>query len=145
MEELGSGNENWWNVDAFALFLSGPAWRERQVPDAVIKRWARSPDKWWRRTAVAGTVALNNKARGGSGDAARTLMICEMLIDDREDMVVKAVSWALRELSKRDPELVRKFLSRYENRLAPRVAREVGNKLQTGLKNPRKNPRRQKT
>lgn len=64
-------------------------------------------------------------------------MICEMLLEDRDDMVVKALSWALRELSKRDPEAVRKFLRAHENTLAPRVAREVNSKLQTGLKNPR--------
>jgi 3-methyladenine DNA glycosylase AlkD len=85
------------------------------------------------------TVALNNKARGGSGDTDRTLMICDMLVEDRDDMVVKALSWALRELSKRDPEAVRKFMQENKRRLAPRVTREVNNKLQTGLKNPRSN------
>jgi 3-methyladenine DNA glycosylase AlkD len=85
------------------------------------------------------TVALNNKARGGSGDTDRTLTICDMLVEDRDDMVVKALSWALRELSKRDPEAVRKFMEENKRRLAPRVTREVNNKLQTGLKNPRSN------
>ncbi|HUS10646.1 MAG TPA: DNA alkylation repair protein, partial [Pyrinomonadaceae bacterium] len=65
-------------------------------------RWARSKNRWLRRTALVSTVPLNNKARGGRGDSERTLMICEMLLDDRDDMVIKALSWALRELSKRD-------------------------------------------
>ena len=137
LEELGKGINSWVSVDTFACFLAGPAWRERQVSDLLIKRWARSKDRWWRRAAVVSTVPLNNKARGGSGDADRTLMICEMLAADRDDMVVKAVSWALRELSKRDLESVRRFLSKYQDVLAPRVLREVNNKLQTGLKNPR--------
>jgi 3-methyladenine DNA glycosylase AlkD len=84
------------------------------------------------------TVPLNNKARGGSGDAKRTLMICEILIDDREDMVVKAMSWALRELAKRKPTEVTKFLEQHHHRLAARVLREVGNKLTTGKKNPKR-------
>jgi 3-methyladenine DNA glycosylase AlkD len=64
-------------------------------------------------------------------------MVCEMLTDDRDDMVVKALSWALRELSKCDPDSVREFLVEHEGALAPRVSREVNNKLKTGLKNPR--------
>jgi len=53
-------------------------------------------------------------------------------------MVVKAMSWALRELSKRDAQAVSGFVAEYEDSLAPRVLREVRNKLSSGLKNPRK-------
>jgi 3-methyladenine DNA glycosylase AlkD len=31
-----------------------------------------------------------------------TLEVCRALIDDRDDMVVKALSWALRELANRN-------------------------------------------
>jgi 3-methyladenine DNA glycosylase AlkD len=64
-------------------------------------------------------------------------MICEMVIGDRDEMVIKALSWALRELSKRDPDAVRRFMTQHSETLAPRVTREVNNKLRTGLKNPR--------
>jgi 3-methyladenine DNA glycosylase AlkD len=134
---LGAGIDNWAAVDTFACYLAGPAWRERQVPDKLIARWAHSKDRWWRRTALVSTVPLNSKARRGNGDAARTLSICEMLVSDRDDMVVKALSWALRELTKRDPAAVRGFLRTHQAVLAPRVIREVQNKLRTGLKNPR--------
>ena len=136
LEALAQGNDSWEKVDTFASYLAGPMWREGQVADKLIERWARSQDRWWRRTALVSTVPLNNKARGGRGDAERTLRICEMLVEDRDDMVVKALSWALRELSKRDSKPVHKFLQENLHRLAPRVVREVKNKLQTGLKNP---------
>jgi 3-methyladenine DNA glycosylase AlkD len=48
------------------------------------------------------------------------------------------MSWALRELAKRDPDEVQRFLGDHESVLAPRVLREVRNKLTTGLKNPRR-------
>ena len=96
IEQLGEGVDSWAQVDCFACYLAGPAWRQGQIGDNVIRRWARSKDRWWRRSAVVSTVALNNKTRGGHGDAVRTLMICEMLTADRDDMVVKALSWALR-------------------------------------------------
>jgi 3-methyladenine DNA glycosylase AlkD len=119
LEELGQGLDSWVAVDTFACYLAGPAWRERQVSDALIKRWARSRDRWWRRAALVSTVPLNLKARGGTGDQSRTLDICAMLVKDRDDMVVKALSWALRELAKRDPESVRGFLAEHEYELAP--------------------------
>ncbi len=137
LEKLGNGIDNWGAVDCFACYLAGPAWRERQISDRVIRRWARSKDRWWRRAALVSTVALNNKARGGFGDTRATVIVCEMLVNDRDDMVVKALSWALRELSKRDPSSARRFLREHEKELAPRVAREVNSKLKTGLKNPR--------
>ena len=83
-------------------------------------------------------MPLNNKARGGSGDTDKTLMICRIVAEDADDMVVKALSWALRELSKRAPEAVRKFLHDHRESLALRITREVNNKLRTGLKNPRR-------
>jgi 3-methyladenine DNA glycosylase AlkD len=137
LRQFGTGMATWDAVDVFASYLSGPAWREGQTSDAEIKRWAKSSDLWWRRAALVSTVPLNNKARGGSGDSKRTLLICSLLIDDREDMVVKAMSWALRELAKREPSAVQRFVTQYHNHLAPRVLREVDNKLRTGKKNPK--------
>lgn len=131
------GIGSWGSVDMFACYLAGPAWRERQISDKLIRSWAHSRNKWFRRAALVSTVPLNSKARGGSGDASRTLEVCASLAADRDDMVVKAMSWALRELSKRDPKAVVRFIDEHEGELAARVIREVRNKLSTGLKNPR--------
>ena len=136
VEWLGNGIDNWASVDCFATLIAGPAWREGRVTDAAVERWARSSDRWWRRAAVVGTVALNQKARGGTGDATRTLSICGLVAGDHDDMVAKGLSWALRELSKRDSPAVSDFLDRHEPVLAARVRREVRNKLRSGLKNP---------
>lgn len=136
LEELGRGINSWSSVDAFARTLSGPAWREGQVPDALIQDWARSEDSWWRRAALVSTVALNVRSRGGTGDVPRTLAVCRLLADDHTDTVAKALSWALRELVVHDPQAVRAFLDEYQGQLAARVKREVRNKLETGLKNP---------
>jgi 3-methyladenine DNA glycosylase AlkD len=141
LKELGQGLDSWMAVDTFACYLSGPAWRERQVPDATVKEWTRSTDRWWRRAALVSTVPLNSKARGGKGDPSRTIDICSELVSDRDDMVVKALSWALRELSKRDPVLTKSFLEKYQDELAPRVIREVTSKLETGLKSARRSTR----
>jgi 3-methyladenine DNA glycosylase AlkD len=137
IEKLGQGINSWSTVDCFSCYLAGPAWREGQIDTRVVHAWTRHDDRWWRRAALVATVPLNNKARGGKGDAKRTLQTCALLLDDRDDMIVKAMSWALRELAKRDPSAVSSFLQNECKRLAPRVIREVENKLRTGLKNPK--------
>jgi len=141
LEELGQGLDSWWSVDGFARTLSGPAWREGLVGDGLILRWARRSDKWWRRAALVSTVALNVRSRGGKGDVPRTLTICGLLVDDHEDMVEKALSWALRELVVHDAQAITDFVDKYEAMLGSRVKREVRNKLRTGLKSPRRKAR----
>ena len=138
LEEFGQGINSWGAVDGFARILAGPAWLNGQVSDGLIHKWAHSEDRWWRRAALVSTVALNVRSHGGRGDVPRTLGVCRLLVDDRDDMVVKAMSWALRDLVVHDPDAVRGFLTEYEDVLAARVKREVRNKLTTGLKNPRR-------
>jgi 3-methyladenine DNA glycosylase AlkD len=138
LEEFGQGMDSWWTVDSFARTLSGPAWLKGQVTDELIHRWAVSEDLWWRRAALVSTVALNVRSRGGHGDVPHTLTVCHMLAGDHEDMVVKGLSWALRELVPHNPDAVRAFLNEHNEVLAARVKREVNNKLTMGLKNPKR-------
>jgi hypothetical protein len=41
----------------------------------------------------------DSRTHGGKGDSRRTLRACRMLEADRDPMIVKAASWALRELA----------------------------------------------
>lgn len=137
LSRLAKGLDSWDSVDAFGRILSGPAWAQGRASAALIDRWSRSRDLWLRRLALVSTVALNMKSDGGRGDTRRTLAICTRMVDDHEDMVVKALSWALRVLSTHDPDAVRVFLRKYDARLAARIKRETQNKLRTGRKNPK--------
>ena len=138
VQRLGQNLQGWGDVDAFARYISGPAWQRGAIGDELIDQWAASPDRWWRRAALVSTVPLNLRAAGGTGDTRRTLAVCARLVDDRDDMVVKALSWALRELVRWDADAVRTFLGEYEARVASRIRREVNTKLETGLKNRRR-------
>jgi 3-methyladenine DNA glycosylase AlkD len=138
VEEFGQGINSWGSVDQFARSLAGPAWLAGQISDELIHRWACSEDRWWRRAALVSTVALNVRSHGGKGDVKRTLQVCRPLVGDNDDMVFKALSWALRALVVHNPDKVSEFLNKYQNVLAAQVKREVRNKLSTGLKNPKK-------
>jgi 3-methyladenine DNA glycosylase AlkD len=136
LQRMGKHMCGWGDVDCFSG-LAGVAWRNHQISDAVIHRWARSRNRWWRRAALVSTVPLNMKSQGGTGDAKRTLAVCRLLLRDRDDMVVKAMSWALRALATREPHRVGEFVDKYEDALPRRAVREVRNKLRTGRKDGR--------
>lgn len=135
LEELGKNMDNWATTDCFSVMISGRAWRENQITDSDVINWLESGNLWWRRAAIVSTVALNLRSRGGKGDAIRTLMICEKVIADREKLIVKALSWALRELSKTDKKAVVSFMAKYDAKIAPLAKREIYTKLETGRKN----------
>lgn len=134
IESLGRGMDNWASVDGFCCCIPGVAWREGRIKDKDVHRWARSKDPWWRRAALVSTVPLNTRSRGGKGDTARTLKVCDLLADDEHVMVHKALSWALRQLVAHDKAAVTNFLKDHP-KLPALVKREVTRKLTTGRKN----------
>jgi len=135
VDELGQNLDNWVAVDYYAGLIVGYAWREGILSTRKIKSYLESDDHWIRRIAVVSTVSLNQKARGGKGDSDRTLEICRLVIDDHQEMITKALSWALRELAKIEAEPVADFVQKYKDRLHRRVLREVKHKLDFGTKN----------
>lgn len=135
VRRLAKGLADWGSVDTFACCVAGPAWRDGRLPTPQVHAWLRSKNRWERRLAVVCTVALNVRARGGRGDVARTLSVCRRVVNDSDDMVVKALSWALRSLVPWDRKAVATFLAEHERVLSSRVTREVGTKLRTGRKN----------
>src|ERR1700751_4094823 len=78
LEQLGRGIASWGAVDCFAIYLAGPVWRDRRVPNSLIHGWAHSADRWWRRAALVSTVPLNSKSQGGVGDTYPTLQVCRL-------------------------------------------------------------------
>ena len=135
LKSLGRNLDNWASVDHYAVGIFGVLWGRGVVQDSHIDALLHSENFWDRRVAVVSTVALNLKSRGGKGDTPRTITVCERVVDDHHDMIQKALSWALRELSKRDRKAVYDFMEKYEKRLANRVLREVNHKLEFGTKN----------
>ena len=121
---------SWGSVDALGAILAGPLWAKGRLADAAVEAWSASPDRWLRRLALVCTV-------GARADAAHTLPLCRRLALDRDDMVEKALSWALRVLSQSDRAAVEAFVAEMDATLAARVKREVRNKLATGLKSGR--------
>ncbi len=85
---------NWDLVDSSAPTLLGEYLLDR--PRDVLFELAASDVLWERRVAMVATAGLIN-----AGDASTTLEIADVLVDDRADLIQKAVGWMLREVGKR--------------------------------------------
>jgi len=70
-----------------------------------LKALAISDLIWERRIAILATFRLLKK-----GEFSETLRIAQMLLQDTEDLIHKAVGWMLREVGKRDQKIEESFL-----------------------------------
>jgi DNA alkylation repair enzyme len=105
--------DTWDLVDRSAIWVVGEYLLDK--PRDILDRLSRSDDPMERRTAILATFAFIR--RGQLDDAYR---IAELLVDDPEDTVHKAVGWMLREAGKRDPARQTAFLEAHAATM-PRV------------------------
>jgi 3-methyladenine DNA glycosylase AlkD len=94
----------------------------------AVEAWTHSPHLWTRRAALVFTLPWTKEKR----DPERMLGWAARLAEDREWFIQKAVGWWLRELSKRDPKRVRRFLREYSEKLTGVAKREATKYLAFG-------------
>lgn len=94
---------NWDLVDASAEHIVGAyLWDKNRKP---LFRLARSSVLWERRIAIMATFYYIKRHQFDD-----TLTIADMLLEDDEDLIHKAVGWMLREIGKRDLPTEERFL-----------------------------------
>ena len=77
-----------------------------------IYRLAGSKNMWERRIAIMSTFHFIKK-----NHFSDTLALAGMLLNDREDLIHKAVGWMLREIGKRDLRTEEKFLIKFYRKM----------------------------
>ncbi len=98
---------NWDLVDSSAHKIVG-AWLHGK-PKTKLVALSKSRRLWDRRIAVLATFYDIQK-----GDPTAALQIAELLVNDTEDLMQKAVGWMLREVGKRcDRAILEDFLSKH--------------------------------
>lgn len=103
---------DWDLVDLAAYYVIGPHLVDR--PRDILYRLAKSQNMWERRTATLATFSFIR--RGQLDDA---FAIAELLLDDPEDLVHKAVGWMLRSADGNRPAL-NAFLDKHAAKM-PRI------------------------
>lgn len=101
---------NWDLVDLSCGYILG-TWLLHPLPNGsmpdrnVLDRLAHSDCMWKQRIAIVSTIALIREYQYGD-----TLRIANILLKHPHDLIHKAVGWMLREVGKRDIEVLREYL-----------------------------------
>jgi 3-methyladenine DNA glycosylase AlkD len=82
----------------------------------ILYKLVKSKNLWERRIAVLATFWFIRYR-----DFADALKIAKILLDDKHDLIHKAVGWMLREIGKRDEKVLRQFLNQH----APKMPRTM--------------------
>ena len=75
---------------------------------SILYKLVRSSDLWERRIAVLATFPFIR-----NNDFKDCIVLSEILLKDKHDLIHKAVGWMLREIGKRDETVLTKFLDKH--------------------------------
>ncbi|MGH2462573.1 MAG: DNA alkylation repair protein [Candidatus Limnocylindria bacterium] len=115
VERLIRESRTWAYVDALAGDVVGAILSGDPGVEDTLDRWAADPDFWIRRSSLL--AELRPLRRGA--DLGPFLRRADALLEEREFFIRKAIGWVLREVGKRRPAEVTRWL-------APRTARASG-------------------
>jgi 3-methyladenine DNA glycosylase AlkD len=112
----------WWDyVDTIASHQVGDVLRaEPRRMKPLMRRWARDPNLWKRRTAILSQLAFKQDT-----DLDLLYACLEPNVADREFFIRKAIGWALRQYAWTDPREVSRYVRAHRTTLSPLSVREA--------------------
>jgi 3-methyladenine DNA glycosylase AlkD len=119
--DLVRRSRSWAYVDWLAPKVIGDIVERHPRARRVLARWARDENFWVRRTAL---LAQHDQLRAGGGDFPYFARLADLMLDEREFFIRKAIGWVLREVSKKRPALVFEFLRDHRGRVSSLSLRE---------------------
>jgi len=121
---------SWADHDGLVHSLIAPMVAAKAARTKSVFRWAKSPDRWYRRAAC---VALIRGARAKMffGEIVR---LSDSLLGDKDDMVQKGLGWLLRETAKFDAKRTVPYLMKIRGRAPRLVLRTACETLPTAVK-----------
>ena len=101
---------NWDLVDLSCPKIVGEFLLDK--PRDVLYKLANSKNLWEKRISIVSTYSFIRK-----NEFADTLKISELLLNDKHDLIHKAVGWMLREVGKRDKKVLEGFLKKHYKKM----------------------------
>jgi 3-methyladenine DNA glycosylase AlkD len=99
-------------VDSSAPYIVGDYLYNNPDERSILFEFVYSENLWVRRISIVSTFTLikNNQFN-------EPLQIAKILLNDKHDLIHKAVGWMLREVYKRDKDLIKTFLKQNYSQL----------------------------
>ena len=101
---------NWNLVDISAPHIIGDFLLDKKKD--VLYELVKSENLWEKRIAIISTYAFIRKS-----EFENTLKIAEILLNDKHDLIHKAVGWMLREIGKRNEKILEDFLKKHYKKI----------------------------
>jgi 3-methyladenine DNA glycosylase AlkD len=124
IEQMLREARTWALVDGLATSVAGPLVERFPELVAQLDRWAEDDDFWLRRSAL---LALLEALRRGGGDFPRFSRYADLMLEEKEFFIRKAIGWVLRDTARKRPDMVYEWL-------LPRAARASGVTLREAVK-----------
>ncbi len=119
--------DNWAVCDNLAMCGVEPiVYSNPELVLPLSERWIKSENKWIRRFGV---VSLRGYKRIQITD--KVFEILDLVMEDKDKDIKKAVSWVLREITKKNPDGVAEFLTRWAEAKPDKNARWI---IKDGMK-----------
>ncbi len=99
------GINNWDLVDVSVHYILGNAISYGIFDLELLDELSSSESLWDRRMSIVATWTFIRKS-----DIYPTITLAKKLLDNKEDLMHKAIGWMLRESWKREPEIIEDFL-----------------------------------
>lgn len=122
---------DWAIADGIAIFITGRLLEKNRINLSNLSFLKNHSNIFGRRIYI---VSMVLPVRIGSCNIALFLSEVELFIRDKNKYIYKAVSWVLREGTKKFKAQISAFLERHSEELHSLVVREVRNKIETGKK-----------
>ena len=116
MKQAKAGYVNNWDLVDVTAPIIGSYLVDESDPYLLLEKLARSKSLWERRISIIFTFAFIR-----AGELDPTIEISKALLKDEHDLIHKAVGWMLREVGKRDVQVLRSFLNANASQM-PRTA-----------------------
>ncbi len=100
-----SGANNWDIVDLSCYKILGSYLIDNPQKRYILYKLVNSSNLWEQRISIVSTLAFIK-----NNDYIDTLNISKILLNNKHDLIHKAVGWMLRDVGKRDINILKKFL-----------------------------------
>lgn len=124
-----SGINNWDLVDLSCPKILGDWISDHPAEVEILYRLSQSNNMWEQRIAVVSTLSLIRIGRHEP-----TLRLCEQFIGHPHDLIHKATGWMLREVGKRDTDILLHFLDKHASEMPRTMLRYSLERLQPELR-----------
>jgi 3-methyladenine DNA glycosylase AlkD len=121
LENLLRRSHTWDHVDWLSIRVVGALVERYPAAMRTLKRWSKDKNFWIRRASM---LALHDPLRAGRGDFDLFARFASGMIEEKEFFIRKAIGWVLREVSKKRPEPVYRFLSKQIGQVSGLTLRE---------------------